>query len=229
MPDVPTVYAIDFGTSNSLLAAASGERVFDPIPLDLAAPDRTILRSILCFPDAGGAYVGAEALRQFVEHGSEARLLRSIKHHLGSRSFRGTVIRGRMITPEALVAVVLAMSVLWWLPAVGTPVLHYQWQAGGVPLNGKNGAALSGQTTRSVPPPTTAWREAARGPDETDPPPAGASLRFDGGDSHESHRPWSARDARIRGPRSAGADRHPPTPAASERGRGRADGGAPRP
>jgi hypothetical chaperone protein len=107
MPDLPTLYAIDFGTSNSLLAAASGERVFDPIPLDAAAPDRTILRSILCFPDAGGAYVGVEALEQFVEHGAEARLLRSIKHHLGSRSFRGTVIRGRMFTPEALVAVLL--------------------------------------------------------------------------------------------------------------------------
>ena len=107
MPDAPTVYAIDFGTSNSLLAAANGERVFEPIPLDPAAPDRTILRSILCFPDSGGSYVGVEALRQFVEHGSEARLLRSIKHHLGSRSFRGTVMRGRMITPEALVAVVL--------------------------------------------------------------------------------------------------------------------------
>jgi hypothetical chaperone protein len=107
MPDLPTLYAIDFGTSNSLLAAANAERVFDPVPLDRAAPDPTILRSILCFPDAGGAHVGAEALRQFVEHGAEARLLRSVKHHLGSRSFRGTVIRGRMFTPEALVAIVL--------------------------------------------------------------------------------------------------------------------------
>jgi hypothetical chaperone protein len=51
--------------------------------------------------------VGVEALRQFVDHGAEARLLRSIKHHLGSRSFRGTVIGGRMLTPEALVAVLL--------------------------------------------------------------------------------------------------------------------------
>src|SRR5215208_6042231 len=104
---LPTVYAIDFGTSNSLLAAANGGRVFDPAPLDPAASDATILRSILCFPDAGGAYVGIEALQQFIEHGAEGRLLRSIKHHLGSRSFRGTVIRGRMFTPEALVAALL--------------------------------------------------------------------------------------------------------------------------
>ncbi len=52
-------------------------------------------------------HVGGQALHQFVEHGGEARLLRSIKRHLGSRSFRGTVIRGRMASPEELVAVML--------------------------------------------------------------------------------------------------------------------------
>ncbi len=107
MSELPTVYAIDFGTSNSLLAAASPERIFDPAPLDPAAADPTILRSILCFPDEGGVFVGAEALRQFIEHGAEARLLRSIKHHLGSRSFRGTIIRGRLVSAEELVASLL--------------------------------------------------------------------------------------------------------------------------
>lgn len=103
----PTLYAIDFGTSNSLLAAASRDRTFDPVPLDPLASDPTILRSILCFPDAGGVHVGVEALRKFVEHGAEARLLRSIKRHLGSRSFRGTIIRGRMVGAEELVGTLL--------------------------------------------------------------------------------------------------------------------------
>jgi hypothetical chaperone protein len=103
----PTLYAIDFGTSNSLLAAASASRVFDPVPLDPHAGDPTILRSVLCFPDSGGLYVGVDALQQFVEHGGEARLLRSIKRHLGSRSFRGTLIRNRMVSAEELVAGVL--------------------------------------------------------------------------------------------------------------------------
>jgi hypothetical chaperone protein len=107
MSDLPTLYAIDFGTSNSLLAAANRDRTFDPVPLDPDAADPTILRSILCFPDAGGAFVGSEALRQFIEHGAEGRLLRSIKHHLGSRSFRGTIIRGRMVSAEELVAALL--------------------------------------------------------------------------------------------------------------------------
>ncbi|MGC3999505.1 MAG: Hsp70 family protein [Anaeromyxobacter sp.] len=103
----PTRYAIDFGTSNSLLAAASADQVFDPVPLDPAASDPTVLRSILCFPDQGGLAVGAEALRTFQDHDGEARLLRSIKRHLGSRSFRGTVIRGRMISSEELVSTFL--------------------------------------------------------------------------------------------------------------------------
>ncbi len=107
MSDRPTLYAIDFGTSNSLAAAASRDRVFEPVPLDPAAPDPTILRSILCFPDEGGLFVGVEALRRFVEHGAQGRLLRSFKHFLGSRSFRGTVIRGRLVTAEEVVGALL--------------------------------------------------------------------------------------------------------------------------
>jgi hypothetical chaperone protein len=107
MASVPSIYAIDFGTSNSLLAAANRDRAFDPVPLDPGAPDPTILRSILCFPEAGGVFVGREALQQFVEHGGEARLLRSIKHYLGSRSFRGTIIRNRLVSAEELVAALL--------------------------------------------------------------------------------------------------------------------------
>ncbi|HET9551337.1 MAG TPA: Hsp70 family protein [Anaeromyxobacteraceae bacterium] len=107
MQDLPTTYAVDFGTSNSLLAAASRDRLFPPVPLDPEADDPTILRSILCFPDSGGLHVGSEALRQFIEHGGEARLLRSIKHHLGSRAFRGTIIRGRLVSAEELVGALL--------------------------------------------------------------------------------------------------------------------------
>ncbi|HZZ84097.1 MAG TPA: Hsp70 family protein [Anaeromyxobacteraceae bacterium] len=107
MRDRPTRYAIDFGTSNSLLAAAGPERVFEPVPLDPLASDPTVLRSILCFPDAGGLFVGAEALQTFRDHQGEGRLLRSIKRHLGSRSFRGTLIRGRLVSAEELVGALL--------------------------------------------------------------------------------------------------------------------------
>lgn len=103
----PTIYAIDFGTSNSLLAAANAERVFEPVPLDPHAPDPTILRSVLCFPEAGGVFVGVEALTRFIHHAGEARLLRSMKRHLGARGFRGTALGGRFVSAEALVGMLL--------------------------------------------------------------------------------------------------------------------------
>ena len=52
-PFRPTIYAIDFGTSNSLLAAANAEQTCPPIPLDPGASDPTLLRSLLFFGDAG--------------------------------------------------------------------------------------------------------------------------------------------------------------------------------
>jgi hypothetical chaperone protein len=47
----PSVCAIDFGTSNSLLAAANRDRIFDAVPLEPGAPDPTSCGAS-CFPDA---------------------------------------------------------------------------------------------------------------------------------------------------------------------------------
>ena len=44
---VPLVYAIDFGTTNSLLAAADAQSVHPPIALDPLARDPSILRTVL--------------------------------------------------------------------------------------------------------------------------------------------------------------------------------------
>lgn len=107
MNPAPSVYAIDFGTSNSLLAGANQDHVFPPIPLDPHAADPTILRSIVYFPNAERAYVGEEALAKYVENGLEGRLLRSLKRHLPARSFRGTHIGNRPMLVEDLVAVLL--------------------------------------------------------------------------------------------------------------------------
>lgn len=103
----PVLYAIDFGTSNSLLAAASASAVCPPIALDPGAPDPTILRSILFFPHASRCFYGQDAIRQYVEHGLHGRLIRSIKKHLPSRSFVGTHIEERPMTIEDLVGVLL--------------------------------------------------------------------------------------------------------------------------
>jgi hypothetical chaperone protein len=103
----PTVYAIDFGTSNSLLAAANKDEVFAPIPLDPGAEDPTVLRSILFFPSQRRVFYGSAALKEYVANGLQGRLIRSIKKHLPSRSFMGTYIEERPMRLEDLVGAFL--------------------------------------------------------------------------------------------------------------------------
>lgn len=104
----PTVFAIDFGTSNSLLAAANDETTFPPAPLDPDASDPTVLRSALYFTDLRApAYFGTSALKEFAQNGFRGRLIRSIKRHLPSASFERTRIGDRTATLEELIGLFL--------------------------------------------------------------------------------------------------------------------------
>ena len=104
---VPEVYAIDFGTTNSLLTAANRERVHPPIALDPLAADPTILRSVIYFPNANRAFYGAQAIAEYTASGGQGRLIRSIKKHLPSRSFVGTHIDERPMNLEDLIGAFL--------------------------------------------------------------------------------------------------------------------------
>lgn len=97
----PEVYAIDFGTSNSLLAAANAEATHPPIPLDSGANDPTVLRTLLFFQDE--FICGSQAIAGFVEGGMQGRLIRSIKKFLPYRSFSGTQIGHRLVSIEDLI------------------------------------------------------------------------------------------------------------------------------
>lgn len=103
----PEVYAIDFGTTNSLLAAANAEQIHPPIALDPLAPDPTILRSVLYFPSAERCFYGAQAIAEYTSAGGQGRLIRSIKKHLPSRSFVGTHIDERPMNLEDLIGAFL--------------------------------------------------------------------------------------------------------------------------
>lgn len=106
MNEKPTIFAVDFGTSNSLLAAAAPGRVFAPAPIDPGAQDPTVLRSVLYFAPGEQAF-GATAVKRLVANGFEGRLIRSIKRHLPSRSFSATRIGQRTVTLEELIATLL--------------------------------------------------------------------------------------------------------------------------
>jgi hypothetical chaperone protein len=108
----PEVYAIDFGTSNSLLAAANRSGSHPPIPLDPSADDASLLRSVLFFPEARGPVgaapaLGRAALEQYVAQGSRGRLVRSLKRFLPMRGFVRTQINARTYSLEELIAIVL--------------------------------------------------------------------------------------------------------------------------
>jgi hypothetical chaperone protein len=103
----PELYAIDFGTTNSLLAAAGKSGVHPPIELDETAPDPTIMRTVLYFPSAERCLYGARAIAEYSASGMQGRLIRSIKKHLPSRSFIGTYIENRPMNLEDLIGAFL--------------------------------------------------------------------------------------------------------------------------
>jgi hypothetical chaperone protein len=105
---VPEMYAIDFGTTNSLLAAASRDALHPPIALDASSQDPSILRSVLYFPDATHCFYGARAIEEYTAGGGQGRLIRSIKKHLPSRSFIGTFIDDRPMNLEDLIGAFLS-------------------------------------------------------------------------------------------------------------------------
>lgn len=102
------IYAIDFGTSNSLLGAAEANQLLAPIPLDTAAKDPTILRSVLFFSeDEHRTSFGNEAIQDYIQHSRDdrnGRLIRSVKKFLPQKNFNGTVISGKNVTLEDIIA-----------------------------------------------------------------------------------------------------------------------------
>ena len=103
-----TVYAIDFGTTNSLLAAARDGKSLGFAPLDPAAANPSVLRSLLYFPNAKSVFYGSDAVREFSARDQVGRLIRSIKRQLPRRSFVGTFVDDRPFNLEDLIAVFLA-------------------------------------------------------------------------------------------------------------------------
>lgn len=101
------VYAIDYGTSNSLLGAASATETLPLAPLDADASDPTVLRSILYFPSQREVYYGKRAIQEFIARDMEGRLIRSIKKYLPIRSFIGTYVDERPMNLEDIIAAFL--------------------------------------------------------------------------------------------------------------------------
>ncbi len=99
----PLAYAIDFGTSNSLIGVIGTEQVLTSLSLDIGAVDPTIFRSLIYFPDADNCFFGMEAISQYINNDMQGRLLRSFKRFLPKRDFVGTYIEDRPLNLENIV------------------------------------------------------------------------------------------------------------------------------
>lgn len=100
-------FAIDFGTSNSLVAATNGKIASPPLPLDGAAVDPTIFRSLLYFPHQDKCFYASEAIERYCDNTGEGRLIRSIKKYLPISSFSGSWIDDRLVRLEDLIGLML--------------------------------------------------------------------------------------------------------------------------
>ena len=107
LEEKPSLYAIDFGTSNSLLCGVTARAVDAPLALDPHASDPTVFRSILFFSETTDQYFGAQALERYVAEGMHGRFLRSLKRFLPMPSFEETRIGSKAVRLEELIGVFL--------------------------------------------------------------------------------------------------------------------------
>jgi len=97
------IYAMDFGTSNSLLGAANASHIFPLAPLDPESPEPEVLRSLMYFEPQQPARFGLEAIRRYSDNSMNGRFLRSFKRFLPMKSFENTLIDGKLWSLEEIV------------------------------------------------------------------------------------------------------------------------------
>jgi hypothetical chaperone protein len=122
---------IDFGTTNSSIAIATGDSQTELIAFPAAGDGTTFsYRSVLYLDqqkEAGKSrihsWTGPAAIAQYLADEEKGRFIQSLKSHLSSRSLTGTAIFGRHYTLETLISRILADLRLHAERQVGEPVL----------------------------------------------------------------------------------------------------------
>lgn len=103
------VFGIDFGTTNSALSVYRNGGVEMVTVDDTTVGDQVshLMRSVLYFSAEKEIFTGSEAIRQYVDDGSEGRFMQSIKTFLPNSSFHTTEIFGQRYGIDDLVAIIL--------------------------------------------------------------------------------------------------------------------------
>ncbi|HXH29366.1 MAG TPA: Hsp70 family protein [Bacteriovoracaceae bacterium] len=98
-------YAIDFGTSNSLLSYVSSTGEITPVPLE--GQSGFVLRSLFYTPEQNKWYFGNEAIAEYSNHAGEGRFFRSIKKFLPEPTYTGTTVFNKTMPITEMIAVFL--------------------------------------------------------------------------------------------------------------------------
>jgi hypothetical chaperone protein len=98
-------YAVDFGTSNSLLSHVSDNGTITPIPLE--KDQGLILRSLLYTPEQNVWHFGKEAIKEYINNDGEGRFFRSVKKFLPETNYSGTIVFNKTLGISDIVAVFL--------------------------------------------------------------------------------------------------------------------------
>lgn len=98
-------YAVDFGTSNSLLSHVAADGTISPVALETDA--NLVLRSLLYTPEANTWYFGREAIKEYVNNDGEGRFFRSVKKFLPENNYNGTIVFNKNMNISEIVAVFL--------------------------------------------------------------------------------------------------------------------------
>ncbi len=98
-------YAIDFGTSNSLLNYISKDGEISSIALEQG--DKNILKSLLFTCEKDQWFFGEEAIAQYIENDGEGRFFRSLKKFLPEANYKGTEVHNRKMKITELIGTFL--------------------------------------------------------------------------------------------------------------------------
>lgn len=98
------IYALDFGTSNTLLGAATPLGSIDSIPLDFQNTNPHVMKSLIYTPRDFEWLYGNECYEKYLSNEGEGRFFRSFKSLLSRESFEGTTIHGKRVSVEEIVA-----------------------------------------------------------------------------------------------------------------------------
>ena len=107
---------IDFGTTNSSMALATGNSQVQLVSFPVRGSETSSFRSVLYLErkkKTGGlqglqSWTGPAAIEHYLEADDKGRLIQSLKSHLSSRTLTGTEVFGRRYTLEELISRMLS-------------------------------------------------------------------------------------------------------------------------